>query len=341
MDAQRKKLGIIGAGGWGTALALHAARLGFDVQVWMWEADLCEALKRTRENRNYLPGFSLPEDVRFTSVLADAVSGPEILMLAAPSHVMRGILCDVKPHLDDACTLLNVAKGIESDTLLRMSEVAHEVLGEEIRSRFATLSGPSFAVEVARGEPAVVAVASESEALASGLRTILSSRTFRIYSTTDLVGVELGGALKNVIALATGIVQGLGLGYNTQAALVTRGLVEITRLAVARGARMETLMGAAGMGDLFLTCTGPLSRNRRVGERLGRGESLKEILASMRMVAEGVRTAKAAHQLAERHGIEMPITKEIFRVLYEGVTAQNALETLLAREPKEEGLRIP
>jgi glycerol-3-phosphate dehydrogenase (NAD(P)+) len=262
-------------------------------------------------------------------------------MLAVPSHVMRGILCDVKPHLDDACTLLNVAKGLEADTLLRMSELAHEVLGKEIRSRFATLSGPSFAIEVARNEPAVVTVASENEALASGLRTTLSSRTFRIYSTTDLVGVELGGALKNVIALATGIVQGLGLGYNTQAALVTRGLVEITRLAVARGARMETLMGAAGMGDLFLTCTGPLSRNRRVGERLGRGESLKEILASMRMVAEGVRTAKAAHQLAERHGIEMPITKEIFRVLYEGVSAQKALETLLAREPKEEGLRIP
>ncbi|UCF81833.1 MAG: NAD(P)-dependent glycerol-3-phosphate dehydrogenase [Acidobacteriota bacterium] len=341
MDVQRRKLGIIGAGGWGTALALHTARLGFDVQVWMWEADLCEALKRTRENQNYLPGFTLPEDVRFTSVLADAVSGPKILILAAPSHVMRGILRDVKPHLDDACTLLNAAKGIESDTLLRMSEVAYEVLGEEIRSRFATLSGPSFAAEVASNEPTVVAVASENEALASGLRTALSSRTFRIYSTTDIVGVELGGALKNVIALATGIVQGLGLGYNTQAALVTRGLVEITRLAVARGARMETLMGAAGMGDLFLTCTGPLSRNRQVGERLGRGESLKEILASMRMVAEGVQTAKAAHQLAEQHGIEMPITKEVFRVLYEGVTAQDALETLLAREPKEEGLRIP
>jgi glycerol-3-phosphate dehydrogenase (NAD(P)+) len=336
-----KRIAVLGAGSWGTALAVHAARAGFETALWARRADLADAVARERENRDYLPGIALPESVRVTASLGEALEQCDVAVLAVPSHGIRELLARAKPFLPASAALLCAAKGIEEDTLMRPSEIGADALGPGTGARWAALSGPTFAVEVARGEPAVAAVASADGALAVRLRDALASPSFRLYSTTDLVGVELGGAVKNVIAIAAGIVRGLGFGYNTQAALVTRGLVEMARLAVARGAGLQTLMGAAGIGDLLLTCTGPLSRNLQVGERLGRGLSLDEAVRETRMVAEGVRTARAVHRLAARDGVDMPISEEVYRVLYEGKAPRRALEDLMAREPKEEGVRFP
>jgi glycerol-3-phosphate dehydrogenase (NAD(P)+) len=327
---------VIGAGGWGTALSVVAARAGHSVRLWSRNASVVEEVNCGHTNGAYLAGHEIPRDVRATGDAGEALSGAEMVILAAPSHAMRAVLeglsCSARPEM----IFVSATKGVEVETGERMSEIVADVLGASASSRFACLSGPSFAQEVAAGEPTAVVAASNDEALARRVQTVLSAPNFRVYTNRDVTGTELGGASKNVMALAAGMLSGLGLGANSQAALVTRGLAEMTRLALAEGARLETLMGLAGLGDLVLTCTGALSRNRRVGRELGRGRALDEVLGGMREVAEGVRTTRALMLLARRRRVELPITEEVNAVLYEGKTARAAVESLMSRPLKDE-----
>jgi glycerol-3-phosphate dehydrogenase (NAD(P)+) len=324
---------VIGAGSWGTALALHLARSGRDVRLWAREPATAEAINGRRENPVYLPGVALPPSLTATAVLADAVGGAPIVFVVTPSEFCRGVYRQLRALVAPRATLVSATKGIEIDGLRRMTEVAaEEVPGHSL----AVLSGPSFALEVAREDPTAVVVASAELSVAEAVQRTVSSRTFRAYSSDDVVGVELGGALKNVIAIAAGIIDGLGHGHNTVAALITRGLAEMTRLAVALGGRADTLAGLAGLGDLVLTCTGSLSRNRRLGQALGSGRSLTEATAGTTMVAEGVRTTVAACALAERASVEMPIARQMRQVLYEGKGPREAVEELMLRSLKRE-----
>jgi glycerol-3-phosphate dehydrogenase (NAD(P)+) len=332
-----RRIAVIGGGGWGTALAIVAGRAGHGVSVWSRNESVVEDINGRRVNETYLPGREIPAGVRATLEVAEAVEGAEVVVLAAPSHAARGVLGALSGAASPEAIFVSATKGIEIETGKRISEIAGEVLGGRTgRVRFVCLSGPSFAKEVADGRPTAVVAASESEELARAVQGDLSVLNFRVYTNADVVGTELGGALKNVMALAAGMVAGLGLGTNSVAALVTRGLAEMTRLALAQGARTETLMGLAGLGDLVLTCTGDLSRNRYVGQELGRGRKLEEVLAGMREVAEGVKTARAAWLLAERLGVEMPITREVHAVLYEGKSARAAADELMSRPLKGE-----
>lgn len=322
---------VLGGGAWGTALAAHCARAGLPVRMWIREPEVAEAVNVRRENPAYLPGVELPEGLRATPRLDEALCDAETVLVVVPSEFCRGIYRDASRLAPEGAVLVSATKGLEIDTLRRMSEVARaEAPGRAV----AVLSGPSFALEVARALPTAVVVASSDHAVAERVQRPLATRAFRVYSSEDVVGVELAGALKNVIAIAAGIVDGLGYGHNTVAALLTRGLAEITRLAVALGARPDTLAGLAGLGDLVLTCTGGLSRNRTVGQRLGRGATLAE--ASAGMYPEGVRTTLAACALAERAGIEMPISRQMKAVLYEGKPAREALDELMLRSLKRE-----
>lgn len=330
MTTTAERVGVIGGGSWGTALALVLARQGHEVALWVYEPALAQAMAAERENCVYLPGFGLPPEVEPTTELA-AAAAAELTVVAVPSHALRGTLERLRPHLGASATLLLATKGLEEGTLMRVSEVATEVLGGGIAARLATLSGPTFAREVAAGEPAAVVVAASRAGLAEDLQQRFSSPTLRLYRSRDVAGVELGAALKNVIAIAAGICQGLGLGSNTRAALIARGLAEMTRLATAAGGQAETLAGLAGLGDLVLTCTGDLSRNRAVGIGLGEGRSLEAIQAATPMVAEGVRTTAAAAQLAARLGVEMPITTQMRRVLFEGYPPRQAVADLMQR----------
>jgi len=322
-------IAVIGAGSWGTALALTFAQAGHPVWLWSYESQLAQDMRSQRENRIYLPGFRLPPAIRPTAALEEACA--DLLVIAVPSHALRSTLQRLQPLLAPKTELLLATKGLEEHTLMRVSEVAEAVLGPGILPRLATLSGPTFAREIAAGEPAAVVIAARSRAFAQQLQSRLSSPTFRLYASADVAGVELAAALKNVIAIAAGICQGLGLGSNTRAALIARGLAEITRLATAAGAEPETLAGLAGLGDLVLTCTGELSRNRAVGIALGQGRRLPEILASTPMVAEGVRTTAAAVRLAARWKVEMPITVQMHRVLFEDRPPRQALADLMQR----------
>jgi glycerol-3-phosphate dehydrogenase (NAD(P)+) len=326
------KVAVVGAGSWGTGLAAHLARSGHGVWLWSRDPTQAEEIRDRRLNSRYLPGIALPA-LEATSDLAEAARGAEVAIVAVPSEFFRGALRALRPHLGAGTTLVSATKGLELGTLRRMSEVAAE---EAPGHPVAVLSGPSFALEVAQGQPTTVVVAAAALAVAEAVQRAVSSRSFRAYSSEDVVGVELGGALKNVIAIAAGIVDGLGYGHNTVAALITRGLAEMTRLAVALGARPDTLSGLAGLGDLVLTCTGGLSRNRRLGHALGAGHSVGEALAELHMVAEGVRTTQAACALAERAGVEMPIAQEVHNALFEGKSVQRCLIDLLARESKDE-----
>ena len=327
------KLAIAGGGSWGTALAIALAPRAEQIGLWVHEADLAERMEAGRENDVYLPGFPLPANVRCGADLEAAVRGAEVVLGVMPSHHARAVYGRIAAYLEPGAAVVSATKGVENGTLARMSEVIRETTGAR---RIAVLSGPTFAREIAQGQPAAVAIAAEDLELAREIQQRFSGPALRLYASADPAGVELGGALKNVIAIGAGVCQGLGLGSNPLAALVTRGLAEITRLAAAEGAKPLTLAGLAGLGDLVLTCYGELSRNRRVGLELARGRKLAEITASMAMIAEGVKTAESAVALAARAGVEMPITAQMHAILYAGKDPRQAVRELMERGLKEE-----
>ncbi|MEO8682760.1 MAG: NAD(P)H-dependent glycerol-3-phosphate dehydrogenase [Vicinamibacterales bacterium] len=328
-------IAVLGSGSWGSALAVHLAQAGHDqVRLWARDAELVHQMASTRTNAAYLPGIAFPPAVRPTHDLADAVDGATIVVAAVPSHGLRTVARAAAPFLGSDATLVSAAKGLEAGSLLRMSEVLHaEIPGA---AAVVVLSGPSFAIELARGLPTAVVVAASSTDAVEMVQANFRSPALRLYGSSDVVGVETGGALKNVIAIAAGVVEGLGMGHNALAALITRGLAELTRLAVGLGAQRDTMAGLAGLGDLVLTCTGDLSRNRQVGMALARGQSLEQILRSTRMVAEGVRTTDAALALGARHGIELPIAAQMAEVLQGRTDPQSAIRELMGRRQKLE-----
>ena len=332
------KISIIGAGSFGTAMAAVAARGGHDVMLWAHDPRVSAGIREQRANPVYLSGVSLDERIQATSDIGEAVAFSDMLMMVVPSHHYRRVLADVKKHLQQPAKVISGTKGIENESLDRMSQITQEVLGDSLHA-FAVLSGPTFAIESARGDPTAAVVASSDEQFSHEVQRLLSSATFRLYNSTDVVGVELAGSLKNVIAIAAGVLEGLGLGSNTNAALVTRGLHEITRLGIALGGRPETFAGLAGMGDLVLTCTGALSRNRSVGVALGEGKKLQSILSETRTVAEGVKTSRSATELAQRHTVDMPITAEVYQVLYQDESPRTAIQRLMTRSLKPEAVR--
>ena len=338
MSQAGSKTAIIGAGSWGTALAIVLARAkpARLIALWVRESDVLASLQKTRENSVFLPGFAVPQNVQATSELDAALSSAEIVVGTMPAAHAREMYSAMLPLLRPEMRFVSATKGLEPDTLLRMSEVMAQVVGRKFRPRVAALSGPSFAKEVARGDPTAVVVASTDRESGKEIQRKFSGPALRLYTNDDVIGVELGGALKNIIAIAAGVAEGLGLGHNTSAALITRGLAEMMRLGTALGAKRETLAGLAGMGDLVLTCTGDLSRNRFVGIELARGKKLAEILAATRMVAEGVGTTAAARLLAQKAGVEMPITEQMFAVLHEGRSPKDALRELMERQLKSE-----
>lgn len=331
-----EKIGVIGAGAWGTALALLLADKGLDAALWMFEKDLAEETQRTRENRVYLPGFTLPANILVTPSLEEAVRGRPYVLSVVPSHTVRAVSKQFAPYLADNAVIVSASKGIEIETLMPLSDVFRETLPPKFHNRLCFLSGPSFAREVAQKMPTAVALASYDPEAGSLVQKLMSTPYFRVYTNADVIGVELGGSVKNVIAIAAGVLEGLGFGSNTMAALLTRGLVEMSRLGTALGADPRTFSGLAGMGDLVLTCTGGLSRNRTLGVRLGKGEKLDDILKSAKTVAEGVKTAKAARELARKNNIEMPIVEEVYSLLYEGKDPRQATKDLMGRALKGE-----
>ena len=330
------RLAIVGGGSWGTALAIVLAPKFDEVRLWFHEPDLAERVRTTRENDIFLPGFALPQHVAPGSDLARAIEGADIVLGVMPSHHARRLYEQMLPYLTPSLRFVSATKGIENTTLLRMTEVIRQVVGRKFQPRVAALSGPTFAREIARGEPAAVVIASGDPGLARDVQGAFAGPSLRLYTNDDPVGVELGAALKNVIAIAAGVCAGLSLGSNSMAALVTRGLAEITRLAIAVGGKPRTLAGLAGLGDLVLTCTGELSRNRRVGMELGKGRKLQDIVGSMAMVAEGVHTTHAAYDLARREGIDMPITDQVYAILELGKSPQEAIRDLMERTLKAE-----
>ncbi len=333
-----KKIAVIGAGSWGTALsiALTRSRQPHRVSLWVFEADICESLRTKRVNDVFLPGFEVPREVEVTNQLREALAGADIVLSVMPSAHARKLYEQMLPHLGPQMAFVSATKGLEPDSLERVTEIIRKTVGGKFEARAAALSGPSFAKEVARGDPTAVVIASSDADLTQMVQEEFSGPTFRLYGNDDVAGVELGGAVKNVIAIAAGVCEGLGFGHNTIAALITRGLAEMTRLAVAMGGRRETLAGLAGMGDLVLTCTGGLSRNRTVGVELGKGRKLQEIIGSMRMVAEGVSTTAATVQLARKQNVEMPITEQMHAVLYEARAPRDAIRELMERRLKHE-----
>ncbi len=333
-------IAILGGGSWGTALALLLSRNHptLPISLWVHDPELARTMSERRENEIYLPGFKLPATIRITGNLAEAVAGATLLVGVMPSAHAREVYTAAVAGLDQPPAFVSATKGIETGTLARMSQVIEEVAAARFSrpARTTVLSGPSFALEVARGDPVAVVAASRDRSLAQQVQEIFSGSTFRVYTSEDVVGVELGGAVKNIIAIAAGLCTGIGLGHSTIATLITRGAAEMTRLACALGAEPRTLAGLSGIGDLVLTATGPLSRNRAVGIELGRGRSLVDILQSMRMVAEGIGTTAAAVELARRAGVEIPITEQMHAVLYQGRAPRDAIRELMQRKLKEE-----
>ena len=333
----QEKIAVIGAGSWGTTLADLLAKKGHAVTLWAYEPELVLEMRQSRENSLFLPGIRLHDGLAFTNELAEAYAGCSMVLCVVPSQLVRRVMGDSLPLLPAGVTIVSASKGIELDTLATVSEIYQELLPAELGAHFAALSGPSFAREVALEMPTAVAVASPSEAVARRVQEAFTTGFFRVYRNDDVVGVELGGAIKNVIAIAAGISDGLGFGCNTRAALITRGLAEMTRLGIAMGAQAATFAGLAGMGDLVLTCTGDLSRNRSVGVQIGQGRQLAEILGEMRMVAEGVKTTESAFNLARKLGVEMPITEQMYRMLYQDKPAREAVLELMTRNLRAEG----
>lgn len=330
------KIAVIGAGSWGTALAQVLAGNGHDVCLWAYEPELVVGMQANRINHLFLPGITLHQSMRFSGDLLAAVHGAELVLLVTPTQVLRGIVSQVAAALQPDALLVNASKGIELETLCTVSQIIRDVLGAAADQRYVALSGPTFAKEVAAGLPSLIVAGSRNASAALQVQTIFSNPVFRVYSSDDPVGVELGGAVKNVIAIAAGISDGLGFGHNTRAALITRGLAEIRRLGRALGAQDATFAGLAGMGDLVLTCTGDLSRNRTVGMKLGQGHKLADVLAEMRMVAEGVKSAASVNALATRLGVEMPITGKVYDILYGEMPARQAVLELMGRDLKAE-----
>ena len=329
-----RQVAILGAGGWGTALAVHLARAGHDARLWARDPALVADMSARGANAVYLPDVRFPDRLRVTGDLEDALRTAELVVAAMPSHGTRAILKRAAPLIQAGATVVSATKGLEQETLFRMSEVMRQELSDEVH--VAVLSGPSFAGELARQLPTAVAVASDELACVERAQVDFRTGYFRLYGTTDVIGVEIGGALKNIIAIAAGVTEGLALGHNAMAGLITRGLAEITRLACAAGAQRDTLAGLAGLGDLVLTCTGGLSRNKHVGIELARGRSVDDVLSGMKMVAEGVRSANAALALGARYGIELPIAAQVAELLAGRTDARTALYDLMLRPQRTE-----
>ncbi len=339
VDTQGKeaiRAAVVGAGSWGTALALLLHENGHRVRLWTHDETVVDEVARLGENRTYLPGVSVPDEIQVFSRIDQVVSQADLVVSVSPSQFVGPVMETVVPHIRSDALVVSASKGIETENLQTMHRVLSLLLPEGMAKRICVLSGPSFAAEVARKEPTAVVVASASRDARRQAQQLFTSDTFRVYTNPDVLGVELGGAVKNVIALAAGVAAGLEFGHNTRAALMTRGLAEMTRLGVAMGASQATFSGLAGMGDLVLTCTGELSRNRTVGTRLARGESLEEILSATKSVAEGVRTATAVRRLAREHNVEMPITQQVCRMLQGEVRPRDAVHELMTRDPKPE-----
>ena len=331
-----KNLAIIGAGSWGTALAIVLGPRFHCIRFWVYEKDLADRLRHTRVNDVYLPGFEVPPHVEPESDLESALDGAEIVLSVVPSHLVRSLFGQMAPFLRENMIFVSATKGLENETLLRMSQVIRQSLEAHFAPRVAVISGPTFAREVAHFEPTALVVASEDADLAQSVQAAFSGPAFRLYTSTDPIGVEAGGSIKNVVAIGAGVLHGMGLGHNASAALITRGLAEMTRLAVAMGGKPQTLSGLAGLGDLVLTCNGELSRNRQVGIELARGRKLDEIVNSMKMVAEGIKTTNAAADLARRYSVEMPISEQMFQMLHFGITPREAIRRLMERSLKGE-----
>ena len=330
-----KKIGVIGAGSFGTALAMTLTQKAHEVTLWARRTEQIEEMRRTRQNPRYLPEIPLPEALDLTDDLQEAVTDKDLLLMAVPAQTFRGVFTQVSACMDARTPIVNVAKGIEKGSLLRLSEVARQILPEV---RYAALSGPSHAEEVARALPTTVVTASEDADLAIAVQDVFSTERFRVYTNEDLIGVELGGALKNIIALGAGISDGLRFGDNAKAAMMTRGITEMTRLGLALGARAETFAGLAGIGDLIVTCTSMHSRNRRCGILIGQGKSVPEAVAEVGMVVEGLSTAEAAAALSEKCQVEMPITHCIYHMIQGSVNAMDAVKLLMGRERKKENI---
>ena len=337
------RIAIIGAGAWGTALAIALARKNTDgqpvhnIRLWAHESEVCQSITNHRMNETFLPGYAVPASVLATNRLEEALASADFVVSVMPSQHVRKLFDRMRLILPAQAILLSATKGLEEGSLARMTEVIADVLGSSPALRVGALSGPSFAIEVARGDPTAITVAAKDTTVAGAAQREFSGSSLRLYTNDDVIGVELGGALKNIIAIAAGICDGLGLGHNSVAALITRGLAEITRLVIACGGRAETMAGLAGLGDLVLTCTGGLSRNRTVGVELGRGRTLPDILTAMHgSVAEGVFSTAAAVGLARRHSIEMPITEQVHAILHEGKPARDAMQDLMSRRATSE-----
>jgi glycerol-3-phosphate dehydrogenase (NAD(P)+) len=331
-----QRIAVIGAGAWGTALAKHLAGKGIHVTLWAYEREVLNSIAEKHENQLYLPGVKLPPSLKVSNLLAEAVEECDGLLFVVPSHVARLVLQQLAPLLSRPLPIVSATKGVEEDTFKLMTQVIADVLPPALHDGLMVLSGPSFAMEVSQGQPTALCLAGTDAALVESFQTAFMTTSLRVYADSDMIGVQLGGALKNVMALAAGVIDGLALGHNTRAAMITRGLAEMVRLGVAMGADARTFYGLSGVGDLVLTCTGALSRNHQVGVRLGRGDKLETILCGMQAVAEGVRTSRAAAGLAVRHGVDMPIVREVNAVLFEGKPCRKAVSDLMERVAKPE-----
>ncbi|HAD81725.1 MAG: glycerol-3-phosphate dehydrogenase [Candidatus Edwardsbacteria bacterium RIFOXYD12_FULL_50_11] len=332
---KKKRAAVLGAGNWGTTLAVMLAEKGYAVRLWEFRAEAARKIQQERENKEFLPGIPLPDNISVDSDMGKTLSDNQTVFWVLPSKVLRSVCRNSALLLGEERLLVSAIKGIEVSSLMRCSQVLEQELGQKA-SRLAVLSGPNIAPEIARHVPSTTVVAAKFPEDAKEVQEMLRSHYFRVYTGDDIIGLELGGSLKNIIAIAGGIIDGLGLGANTKGALLTRGLAEITRLGVALGARPDTFAGLSGMGDLITTCFSQQSRNRSVGQQIGQGRKLGDILKQMSMVAEGVETTKAAHRLAQKHGIEMPITQQMYRVLFEDKDPAEALKDLMGRDAKAE-----
>ncbi len=340
MELETVRIGVVGAGSWGTALANLLGGKGYPVDLWAYEPEVKADIRERRENSLFLPGIELSGNLAPSNDLPAVVSQKDIVFFVVPTHVMREVSSQAAAHMAPETVVVTASKGIENHTQLTMTGVLEQTLPRALAPRISVISGPSFAAEVAKKMPTVVTAASADAQAASDLQQVLATPFFRVYTNDDVIGVELGGAIKNVIAIASGIVDGLNLGLNTRAALITRGLAEIRRLGIKMGANPHTFAGLAGIGDLLLTCTGSLSRNHTVGRKIGEGKSLTGILAEMNMVAEGVKTSKSVYNLSRRLGVEMPICHSVYAVLYEDLSTAEAIHQLMTRDLKDEMLDV-